>query len=335
MVRSLLVVTLLASGALAQPAPQPAAVPRPVPAPGRAHEIAAGTYLLDGAMYPDRGPDGNTVILEAPDGLVVVDTGRHAWHSEAILAFARERKLPIAAIVNSHWHLDHSSGNRRVKAAYPAARVYTTSAVNQAVAPGGFLARNLAAAKEMSDPAMPAVEREERNAFIATMEAADALRPDVAVDRSGPLTLAGRSLAVHVTDHAVSAADLWLYDDKTQVAVIADLVTLPVPFFETACPAKWQGALDDVWATPFRLAVPGHGAPMTRAQFDTYRRAFAAFRGCVNGTTAETACASGWTRDVAALLTSDRARTSATESAAYYVKFLREGGGASPDCAAK
>lgn len=341
MVRTFVLLAMAASTVAAQSAPRPAAQPSPqpaaspVPVPGRPHEIAAGTFLLDGAMYPDRGPDGNTVILVAPDGLVVVDTGRHSWHSDAVLAFARERKQPIVAIVNTHWHLDHSSGNRRVKAAYPAARVYTTSAVNQAIAPGGFLARNLAAAKEMADPAMPAVEREERDLFIGTMDAADALRPDVAVDRSGPLSLAGRPLAVHVTDHAVSAADLWFFDEKTQVAVIGDLVTFPVPFFETACPAKWQASLDDVWATPFTQAIPGHGAPMTRAQFDTYRKAFGAFRSCVGGETAAAECASGWSRDIAPFLATEQQRDRATRSAAYYVDFLRKGGGASPDCAAK
>jgi len=79
----------------------------------------------------------------------------------------------------------------------------------------------------------------------------------------------------------VTDADLWLYDEATGVAVIGDLVTLPAPFFETACPARWQDALDEVWATPFRVAVPGHGAPMARAQFDTYRGAFVRFRSCV------------------------------------------------------
>ena len=98
-------------------------------------------------MLPDRGPDGNTVLLTGPSGLVVVDTGRHAWHSDAILAFARDRRLAITAIVNTHWHLDHSSGNVRLKAAHPAAKVYTTRAVDAAIAPGGFLARNLDAAK--------------------------------------------------------------------------------------------------------------------------------------------------------------------------------------------
>src|SRR5262245_5480685 len=96
------------------------------PAPPAAREIARDTYLVPGAMLPDRGPDGNTVIVVAPSGLIVIDTGRHPWHSDGILAFARAQRRPVAAIVNTHWHLDHASGNGRVKAAHPAARLYTT-----------------------------------------------------------------------------------------------------------------------------------------------------------------------------------------------------------------
>ena len=80
------------------------------------------------------------------------------------------------------------------------------------------------------------------------MDASAALRADVPVERSGAMTIAGRPLDVRVAANAVTDADLWLYDAATGVAVIGDLVTLPAPFFETACPARWQAALDEVWA---------------------------------------------------------------------------------------
>jgi glyoxylase-like metal-dependent hydrolase (beta-lactamase superfamily II) len=306
------------------------------PAAPVAREIAPDTYLVPGAMLPDRGPDGNTVIVVAPAGLVVIDTGRHPWHSDGILAFARSRGLPVVAAVNTHWHLDHSSGNRRVKAAYPEATVYTTRAVDRAIAPGGFLARNLAAARERPpDPKASAIRQEETALFLSTMDASDALRPDVPVEQSATLTLAGRPFSAHVATDAVTDADLWLYDEATGVAVIGDLVTLPSPFFESACPARWQEALDQVWATPFRVAVPGHGVPMTRADFDTYRRAFGAFLACAGRDGPAAECAGGWTRDVGPLLAADADRAQATDYASYYVDFLRKNGGASPDCRVK
>jgi glyoxylase-like metal-dependent hydrolase (beta-lactamase superfamily II) len=326
------IASLAVALALAQPAPTPPAPP-PAPAP---QMIAAGTYLVPGAMLPGRGPDGNTVVFTGPDGLVVVDTGRHAWHSDAILAFAAARRQPITAIVNTHWHLDHSSGNGRLKAVHRSARVYTTSAVDRALAPGGFLARSHATARaEAPDPKARPTRQEEAAIFLATMQTPDTLRPDVAIVASGPQRLAGRALSVRVADDAVTDADLWIYDEATHVAVIGDLVTLPAPFFETACPARWQEALDAVWATPFTLAVPGHGAPMTRQAFDTYRHAFSAFRACVGGSRTPADCAAEWTRDVGSLLGGEGDRKQAAGYAADYVEFLRTNGGASPDCRAK
>ena len=90
---------------------------------------AAGDRLwaLSSDPRPDRsagrkGPDGNSIFIDAPEGLILVDTGRHPEHSAALLAYARERGRPIAAIFNTHWHLDHSTGNTEIRAAFPTRR---------------------------------------------------------------------------------------------------------------------------------------------------------------------------------------------------------------------
>ncbi len=296
--------------------------------------VAPGVDLLRGAILPQRGPDGNTIVFDAPGGLVVVDTGRHAWHSDAILRLARKRKRPIVAILNTHWHLDHSSGNGRVKAAFPDARVYTTNAVDRVLAEGGFLARNLESSKAMlDDPILSDTQKEEVRIFMATIAENDVLRPDVVVNASGARAIGGRDFDVRVTSGAVTDADLWLYDGGSGIAVIGDLVTLPAPFFETACPAEWRKALDAVWATPFTLVIPGHGEPMTRAGFESWRATFNAFMDCVGGSQEAAQCAAGWADGIAPLVGPDEgARSQARGYAEYYVGMLRENGGKSADC---
>ena len=296
-------------------------------------EIAPGVVLLPGGFEPGRGPDGNTIVFDAPEGLVVIDTGRHVWHSDAILAYAEARGQPIAAIVNTHWHLDHSSGNGRLKARFPNAQVYTTNAIDRVLAPGGFLVRNLDGARGMlAGGEITDVQREEVQIFLATMEHPDVLRPDVVVERSGRMRIAGRRFDVRVTGGAVTDADVWLYDRRSRVAVIGDLVTFPAPFFETACPEAWRAALDEVWDTPFRIAIAGHGEPMTRDQFATWRSAYGAFIDCVQSDAEPAQCASAWSADAAQFLTDERARRAAPQMAEYYVGFLRQNGGKSPDC---
>lgn len=306
-------------------APPPVLVSPPV-------QIASGVTLLPGDVPAARGPDGNTVIFRAGGGLVVVDTGRHVEHSDQILAFARDQRRPIRAIVNTHWHLDHSSGNRRIKRVFPNARVYTTNAIDRALTT--FLARSLerARARQTANEGTP-VEIEERALFLDTMDHADSLRPDVVLSRSGPMHIGGKLFDVHVTNHAVSDADVWLYDRASHVAVVGDLVTLPAPFFETACPQEWGEALDEVWATPFVTVIPGHGAPTTRAQFDVYRGAFNGFMACVNTQTAASECATGWVNAIASLEPDNtRMHADARDYAEYYVGFLRENGGKSAEC---
>ncbi|MGH8249305.1 MAG: MBL fold metallo-hydrolase [Steroidobacteraceae bacterium] len=308
----------------------PASAPPP-------EEIAPGVHLLRGAMLPGRGPDGNSVAFETPQGLVVIDTGRHAWHSDAILALARTERRRIAAIVNTHWHLDHSSGNGRIKSAHPAARLFTTKAVDRALAEGGLLARNLESARPMLvDPELDEVRKDEVRIFIATMDEREILSPDVAIDRGGEMQIGGRDLDVRVAERAVTDADVWLFDAASGIAVLGDLVTLPAPFFETARPVRWRAALDEVGALHFKKAVPGHGEPMDRAQFDSYHNAFKVFIDCVDGDSAPAECAAGWTDGVASLIGGDeRVRRMALEYAEYYVGMLRENGGRSAECLAR
>jgi glyoxylase-like metal-dependent hydrolase (beta-lactamase superfamily II) len=297
-------------------------------------DIAPGVTLIPGAILPERGPDGNTVIFEAPEGLVVVDTGRHAWHSDAILAFAKSRNQPVIAILNTHWHLDHSSGNGRVKTLHRQARMYTTDAIDRVLAEGGFLARNFASSRALLDnPKVSDIQKEEVRLFMTTMADSRVLRPDVVIAGSGERALAGRRLDLRVTEGAVTDADIWLFDRASGVAVLGDLVTFPSPFFETACPAAWRKSLDEVWATPFRIAVPGHGALMDRAQFDAYRGAFNRYLDCVEGNAAPAQCAATWTDGVSRFFGADeKARKEALGYAEYYVGLLRGNGGKSADC---
>src|SRR5687768_2680631 len=90
-------------------------------------------HFVAGSFEPGRGPDGNSVFIDAPEGLILIDTGRHPEHQAKLLAYARSRGKPVAAIVNTHWHLDHTGGNAEIRAVYPKAPVYGSKAVEGAL----------------------------------------------------------------------------------------------------------------------------------------------------------------------------------------------------------
>lgn len=86
--------------------------------------VEPGYQFIPGSVPLDKGPDGNSIFLDAPKGLILVDTGRHPEQAAKLLAYAKERGRPIVAIVNTHWHLDHTTGNLDIRQTYPGAHVY-------------------------------------------------------------------------------------------------------------------------------------------------------------------------------------------------------------------
>jgi glyoxylase-like metal-dependent hydrolase (beta-lactamase superfamily II) len=167
------------------------------------------------------------------------------------------------------------SGNPALRSAYPEPRVHASEAVDGALV--GLLATSAReSVGHLDDAQLPATIREDERADVATIRNGAALRPDVVISASASMRIGGRKLEVRLATDAVTAGDVWLYDERDRLAVLGDLVTLPAPFLDTACPEGWKAALERIEPTPFEIAIPGHGSPMTRAQFRVYRGALRA-----------------------------------------------------------
>jgi glyoxylase-like metal-dependent hydrolase (beta-lactamase superfamily II) len=273
--------------------------------------------LIEGSFSPGRQPDGNSVIFEDEDGLVVVDTGRHVEHQEKILRLGEEKRKPIRAIVNTHWHLDHSGGNAEMRARHPEAKLYASTAVAGALE--GFLARSLAGARSrLTDRSIGEVEKAEIRQDVAAIEDRRNLLPQVAVTGTTTLPLADRRLELHLADRAATEGDVWIWDAATGTLVAGDLVVLPAPFFDTACPRGWSQALARLAAMPFDRLIPGHGKPMSRDEFARYRTAFDRLVECSESRRTKQECIEGWREDAAGFLPTESDRQDAQMLLDYY-----------------
>jgi glyoxylase-like metal-dependent hydrolase (beta-lactamase superfamily II) len=274
--------------------------------------------LISGSVPTDKGPDGNSIFLDAPQGLILVDTGRHPAHAQKLLDYARKRGRPIAAIVNTHWHLDHTTGNYDIRTAYPKAQVYATTAIEGALK--GFLGRGREQAdKRMADPKTPADVKAQLIRARYRLDNPDTLRPTVPVAKTSKIKIAGRKLEVHVAPFAATEADLWLYVPDEGLAIVGDLVVDIVPFMDTACVDGWKKALGEVEKIPFTTLIPGHGAPMNRAQFLQWKMAFHKFVDCGRSTRLKEECVAAWKRDAASFIDAQHGDY-VTEAAGYYLE---------------
>jgi glyoxylase-like metal-dependent hydrolase (beta-lactamase superfamily II) len=263
--------------------------------------LGPGVHLLRGTFVPGTQPDGNTVVLRGTDGLVVVDTGRHVEHTQQIVDFARQAGVPVKAIVNTHWHLDHVGGNGRLRREFPKARVLASGAIVEAQK--GFLADYRKYLEGQVEKVKDHPEKQKPlRAELLLIDSGAALVPDDRITSSGRHILAGRELQIGLEGPAVTAGDVWVLDVKTKTLVAGDLVTLPAPFLDTACPKGWSAALAHLSAAEFETLVPGHGAPMSREEFSAYRKAFDGLLACATLDKPKDACIDGWITGLGQLL---------------------------------
>lgn len=276
-------------------------------------------HLIPGGVYDGKGPDGNTIILDAPEGLIVVDTGRHPDHAAKILSFVKSTGKPVAAIINSHWHFDHSTGNRELLDAYPNAKVVASKAIDGQLY-RGFAAQSRAGAEAyLKSGNVSAEQRAEIERGFRAMDNLQLLRPAIAVTASAPIAIAGRTLDVRLAPFAVSEGDVWLVVPEEKMVIAGDLVVDIVPFMDTACVEGWSKALEDISAVDFETLIPGHGAPMSKPEFIQWKTAFGALVDCGRTSAAVSECVEGWMTNAAPFIAQDK-KAYVREAAAYYLE---------------
>lgn len=318
---------------LAAAASAPSAAQASPPRSADIHALAPGVWLLPGRFERGRQPDGNSLILQGAQGIVIVDSGRHVEHTQALLDWVQASGQPLRAVLNTHWHLDHLGGNAMLRAAAPAMRAYAAPAVRDAVQ-----RRMPASAAELermkADPQLDEDTRRMVDIDLALYAQRAALEPDVLIEvPAQDLTLAGRALRVGVA-FGVSGGDLWLLDPASGTLAVGDFVTLPVPFFDTACPERWRASLTALASLPFERVVPGHGAVMDRADFNRYRSAYDRLLSCAGSARAVGECSAGWVADLGPLLPASSERAAHGMLKHYLEELRAEPARAAADCAA-
>lgn len=274
-------------------------------------ELGQGYTLLPGRFVAGEQPDGNSVLIEAPQGLIVFDTGRSVAHTQRILdRLAAQPNAPI--LVNSHWHLDHAGGLGAIRKAHPGALLFASDAgIRNTGAP--FLAayrEQLVAGLKNADEPVP--EDAKARAELALIADSVSFYPTNDVPRSRDVELAGRPLHLGLAT-AVSGGDVWLRDDRAGVLLAGDLVTLPAPLLDTACAELWIDDLNVLWAQDFEQLVPGHGRVLSKDEFRIWQMAYEDLMQCAGSRKSAESCRDGWLKSVRKLDLSESDRALASQ----------------------
>ena len=206
--------------------------------------------------------DANVTAIGSERGLVVVDThGSTAAGRTVIDDLGRLGAGSVAAVVNTHWHWDHSFGNAAFREQDPAVPIHAHEDAARMLAEKGEHMKERFA--ESDDP-----HREE---VVAT----ELVLPDQTFSSTRSLDLGDRLVELVFPGRGHTDGDLVVRVPDVDVVLGGDLVEESArPWIGLdSWPLEWHASLDVVLSlvTPATSVVPGHGVPVDRGFVETQR----------------------------------------------------------------
>jgi glyoxylase-like metal-dependent hydrolase (beta-lactamase superfamily II) len=91
-------------------------------------QLADGVYLFRAPTALDRWTATNVVVIVNQDDVTVFDSfTRPATARMAIAEIRALTSKPVRTLINSHWHMDHWSGNDEFRKAFPGLQIIATA----------------------------------------------------------------------------------------------------------------------------------------------------------------------------------------------------------------
>ena len=216
------------------------------------------------AIVNDEGlAGGNAGFIFVDDGVAVIDTFQDPRPAQALLADIRRlTRLPIRFVVNTHYHIDHVSGND----------VFASAGATIVAHHNVRVWMRTENVKMLDPPVTP-----EKKARVASLRL-----PSAVYHSSMDLYLGSRRVEVrYYPGHTGGDSVVWVADAK--VLFCGDMLWKDhVPNLIDASTGAWIGSLDTMQKDYSPAAwIPGHGGLASRKDVQTFRTYLAELRASV------------------------------------------------------
>jgi len=224
--------------------------------------------------------EGNSIVIEQSDGLVVVDAGGAPPAGEAIVRQIKSFSAkPVKYLVYTHYHGDHNLGAGAFLKAWPDVVIVSTAATKASMTGkpmdyiktyGKDYTGELAYAKTQAADTKLAPEI--RAGWQQFLDVGDSIVAGYSDLKAYPATrtftdrfdIPDRETPVQVMflGRANTDGDAVIWVPSERVLCAGDIVVSPIPYAAASYPAEWIGVLEKLKGFDFAWLVPGHGEPM-------------------------------------------------------------------------
>lgn len=252
----------------------------------RITEVADDVYAVEPLFA---GANGAFIVTD--NGVIVVDThGSPASAATLIDEIARITDQPVRFVVNTHWHVDHHSGNEAYLSAFgknvsliahdTTRTDIPTMGRQQFEGMGQYKTMPLTQADErlqsgvdshgqdlsLSQREQIAKFSEGQQEFIDAGDGFEFVLPDLTFERS--LTLHTSAGPVHMLfeGRAHTGGDVIVYVPERKVVIAGDILTKPILWTWSGYPTDYIETLRAIEALDFDHVVTGHGGPVLQGK---------------------------------------------------------------------
>jgi cyclase len=249
-------------------------------------EVAEGIYAVEPVFA---GANGALIINDS--GVIVIDSHSTPASSATLIDAVKQlTNKPVRYVINTHWHVDHHSGNEAYAKAYGSridfiAQEHTREDIStlgreqfEQTAP--YRANPLESAKDqmnsgLDDEGNLLNERQlldvklfhgAHESFLAKADEFEFTLPNLTIDHS--LTLHGNPYTVQVKYlyPAHTRGDVVVYIPEKKVLIMGDILTKPILWAWSSFPRDYVRTLTELEKLDVNKILIGHGGPVLKGK---------------------------------------------------------------------
>src|SRR5262245_32545781 len=226
-------------------------------------DLAPGIHVIRHPDAPDGFPQGNTTVVVGERGALVVDScllpSSARKDIEQIRAWT---KKPVLYLVNTHWHFDHTLGNRTYAEAFPGLSIIAHAETRRIIGdwnPGAMarypgradrLRKRIEEGKNPDGTVMTDEDRKDYEKAIAglapvveEMSKTSQRLPDIGFRDQLDIDLGNRRVEIRWIGRGNTIGDTIILLPDDSIVMAGDLVVHPVPYLFGGFPVDFPVTL--------------------------------------------------------------------------------------------